>query len=233
MCGRYTLTQPLPFVEEHFRLERLDSEILERYRPRYNIAPGQDVLAIVSAPESPAQSPTRRARWFRWGLVPHWAKDERIGYKLINARSETVAEKPAFRDAFRRRRCLIPADGFYEWKKAGTRKQPYRFQTGSLFAFAGLWERWQPSGEERVVYSCTILTTEANPRVAPIHHRMPVILHPSDYDRWLDPRSPRELLEALLIPYPEEEMEVYPVSDEVNRPVNDGPHLIRPLPLPS
>ena len=243
MCGRYTLTLPLSFVEDHFRLDRLDTEILERYVPRFNIAPGQDVLAIVGslAPEAgpegrrtrPAEAGTRsiirKAGWFRWGLIPHWAQDEQIGYKLINARSETVAEKPAFRDAFRRRRCLIPADGFYEWKKEGTRKQPYRIHTGSLFAFAGLWEKWQPAGEERVVYSCTILTTQANGRVAPIHDRMPVILHPSDYDRWLDPHSPPDQLRALLVPYPEESMEAYPVSDAVNRPANEGPHLIRPV----
>jgi putative SOS response-associated peptidase YedK len=166
----------------------------------------------------------------RWGLIPSWAKDPAMGAKLINARAETVAEKPSFRSAFRHRRCLVVADGFYEWQKQEGKKQPFyfRLQDGQPFAFAGLWESWKdPNGE--VVDSCTILTTEANQLMQPIHDRMPVILASQDYDLWLDPTVQSEQLQNLLQPFPSEAMVSYPVSTKVNKPTNDTPELVNSL----
>jgi len=225
MCGRYTLTQPLPFVEEHFQLRTLAPTVLELYAPRYNIAPGQPVLAVVEAPGG------RRAGWLRWGFIPSWAKDPAIGYRMINARSETVAEKPAFRRAFRARRCLLPADGFYEWQAVGGKKQPYRFRLRSvpLFALAGLWETWTPPDGGEAIVSCTVLTVAANEVVGEVHHRMPAMLAPDQYGAWLDPEADVPTLQSLLRPYPAEEMESYPVSPEVNSAKNDHPGLIEPL----
>ncbi|HEY9656670.1 MAG TPA: SOS response-associated peptidase, partial [Crinalium sp.] len=180
MCGRFSLTQSANALAETFQLETLPE-----WTPRYNVAPTQAVLAIAAAPAH-----SRQVRLFRWGLVPSWAKDLTIGAKLINARAETVAEKPSFRVAFKQRRCLILADGFYEWHRIDRKtKQPYYFQLADRqpFAFAGLWERWQ--GDDTVVETCTILTTQANELLQPIHDRMPVILAPEEYDRWLDPTA--------------------------------------------
>ena len=163
----------------------------------------------------------------KWGLIPSWADDPGIGARMINARSETVAEKPSFRRAFKERRCLIPADGFYEWQRTSGGKQPYylRTKSGRPFAFAGLWESWDGDGSE--IHSCTILTTDANDLVGEVHHRMPVILPPGDYELWLDPdvREPGELL-PLLAPYPANDMEVYQVSRRVNRPSNNDPDCV-------
>ncbi|MCB1056336.1 MAG: SOS response-associated peptidase, partial [Acidobacteria bacterium] len=167
----------------------------------------------------------------RWGLIPHWAKDPSIGNRLINARAETAAEKPAFRSSFSKRRCLVPADGFYEWQKTGGRKQPFYLQLKEHrpFAFAGLWARWKAS-EDETVQSFTLLTTTPNEVAAKVHDRMPVILPPESYDRWLDPElHDREALEALLLPYPAEAMEAYPVSTLVNSPQNDDPRCIEPI----
>jgi putative SOS response-associated peptidase YedK len=163
----------------------------------------------------------------RWGLVPSWADDPGIGARMINARSETAPEKPSFRSAFRRRRCLIPVDGFYEWKRENGSKQPYYFRIdgGRPFAFAGLWESWNKDGEIR---SCTILTTTANDLVEEIHERMPVILPRDRYDAWLDPEAEGEELAALLVPYPGDDLEAYPVSRFVNSPGNDDPRCIEP-----
>jgi putative SOS response-associated peptidase YedK len=170
----------------------------------------------------------------RWGLIPRWAKDPSIGNRMINARAETVASKPAFREAFQGRRCLLPADGFYEWKRCGARKQPMylRMLDGRPFAFAGLWARWRPEGGEPVE-SCTILTTEPNELVADIHKRMPVILPPQDYGPWLDPetRDPARL-SGMLQPYSAEEMIAYPVSTRVNRPEHDDPDCVEPVEAP-
>ena len=166
-----------------------------------------------------------------WGLVPSWAKEEAIGSRLINARAETVTEKPAFRAAFRSRRCLVLADGFYEWQRLGTRKQPYfiSFRDRRPFAFAGLWERWQ-SGSGRSVESCTIITTSANEAVAPVHDRMPVILDPHDHAAWLDTGSKESGdLIHLLRPQPSEAMEAFPVSLLVNNPANDLPACREPV----
>jgi putative SOS response-associated peptidase YedK len=187
--------------------------------PRYNIAPSQPVVTI----RQDAHEPIRKLSTMRWGLVPSWAKDPSIGYKTINARSETVATTASFREPFKSHRCLVPADGFYEWKREGKTKQPYCFEVndGELFAFAGLWERWKsPQGE--VVESCTIITTTPNPLLADIHDRMPVILSPDDYDLWLDPafRNMASVSE-MLKPFDASQMKRYPVSTRVNQVQND------------
>ena len=202
-------------------------------RPRYNVAPGQDV-AVVRAAES-----GRCLAMLRWGLIPAWAKDPKIAWKLINARSETAAEKPSFRAAFRHRRCLIPADGFYEWQREGKTRQPWLFglRDGTPFAFAGLWEQWRipeaaahtgPLAERRpgdAAKTCTILTTAANDTVAPVHGRMPVILPPETWDAWLAGE------EVPLAPYPADAMTAHPVSTLVNRAANEDPRCVEPVTL--
>lgn len=222
MCGRFTL-----FSSEESLARAFGIGGVPELPRRYNIAPTQPVAVVRVAPERRE----RELALLRWGLVPSWAKDPDIGSRLINARAETAAERPAFREAFRRRRCLIPADGFYEWRgRRGGRKQPFfvRLRDGSLFGLAGLWERWR--GEDGgVVESCTVLTTDANAVVAPIHDRMPVIVPPPSYDLWLDPavREPG-LLKPLLRPYPAEEMVAYPIDERVNNPRIDEEGLITP-----
>ena len=221
MCGRFTLRAPASVLAEQFAIFEIPD-----LKPRFNIAPTQPVtVARLSGDE---QAPTRQVATLRWGLVPSWAKDPAIGNRMINARSETVAEKPAYRAAFRRRRCLVLADGFYEWQRAGRAKQPYfiRMRDDSPFALAGLWESWEGPDHSHVE-SCTLLTTEPNELVEPIHNRMPVILAPDDYDRWLDPsiQTP-DPLRRLLAPYPSEPMEAYPVSTHVNSPAHDDPKCI-------
>jgi putative SOS response-associated peptidase YedK len=215
MCGRYTLTRPASEVVEAFHLDQAPL-----FEPRYNIAPTQAVLAVRRIdPTGPPQ-----AILLRWGLVPAWATDLSIGNRMLNARSETVLEKATFRTAFARRRCLLPADGFYEWQTIGRKKQPihFRFRDDRLFAFAGLWERW--GGPDGLVESCTILTTTANDLVRPVHDRMPVILDPEHYDAWLDPRgTDTELLCSWLAPYPATEMLAVPASTHVNNARNEGP----------
>jgi putative SOS response-associated peptidase YedK len=198
---------------EHFRLNSLPP-----MTPRFNVAPTQEV-GVVRQPAG-----QREFVWMHWGLVPRWAKDPKIGSQMINARAETAADKPAFRDAFKRRRCLVVADGFYEWQKTGGKtKQPYyiHMKDGRPFGFAGLWERW---GE---LESCTILTTSPNDLCAPVHDRMPVILGPADYDRWLDPEvSDPAALAPLLDCYPADEMVAEPVSTHVNRVANNDEKCI-------
>jgi putative SOS response-associated peptidase YedK len=194
--------------------------------PRYNIAPTQLIATV-------ANNNREELDLFRWGLVPSWAKDAAIGNRLINARAETLAEKPSFRAAYRRRRCLILADGFYEWQAnpLGGAKTPYlvRLESGGPFAFAGLWEIWSAPDGSRLL-SCTIITTRPNELVAPIHKRMPVILPPEAYDRWLSAEEePSERLQPLLGPYPAEEMVAYPVSRVVNNPANDIPECVIPV----
>ena len=223
MCGRFALFHSAEAIAEAFRVEPIDLP------PRYNIAPSQPVAAIVQL----HNEPKRKLHWLRWGLIPSWAKDPAIGYKLINARAETASEKPSFRSAFKHRRCLIPSDGFYEWQRlegSKSKKQPYYFSLtdNTPFAFAGLWERWE-SKEGDIVETCTILTTDANDLVSPIHDRMPAILSPEDYNLWLDPNFTRsDSLQAMLKPYPAEAMKVYPVSSTVNSPKNDSPECNRP-----
>lgn len=223
MCGRYSQTQPLRKVLPLFGVE--PQEAPADASPRYNIAPTQSV-PVVRASEA-----ERHFAELRWGLIPLWAKDRAIGNRLINARAETVADKPAFRAAFRQRRCLVLADGFYEWRREGNRKQPYYFRRphGEPFAFAGLWERWHsPEGE--LIETCALITTAANERVRPIHERMPVILTGEDCALWLAPAQNPLLLERLLAPSAPELLDCYPVSSAVNRPGNDAPELIAPLP---
>lgn len=226
MCGRYRLTAKERYIRDHFGLDEDPA-----WAPRWNITPTQPVPTI----RQDRKTPKRRFCLARWGLIPYWAKDPSIGFKTINAISETAAERPAFRDAMRRRRCLIPADGFYEWERVGPKeKQPYNFGMAddSLFAFAGLWERWQdPSGE--TIESCTILTTKPNSLVANIHDRMPAILKPEDYELWLDPgvTDPAPVADCLK-PFDARVMKKYAVSIRVNHPENDDPECAREIPLP-
>jgi len=215
MCGRFTRKETIQQLAEQLGLK-----ILPPLSPRYNIAPSQ----LVACVRTSLETHQRECLELKWGLVPSWAKDPSIGNKLINARGETVAEKPAFRKAFKQQRCLILADGFYEWKREGKTKQPYyiRFKDNRLFAFAGLWERWEK--QTLALESCALITTGPNTTMTPIHHRMPVILAAKDYDDWLDPSLHIiAQLNALLRPFPPEEMEAFPVSPIVNNPGNDQP----------
>jgi len=224
MCGRFTLTTPSAELADAFP----EFDLPEAVTTRFNISPGQEVLAILNTGDRAS------CAWLEWGLVPHWARDARIGRKMINARSETLTQKPAFRVPFRMRRCLILADGFYEWKKeAGSaRKNPYyvRLAGGRPFAMAGLWDVWRQS-PDRMVRSCAVITTEANILVRRIHDRMPVILKPEDYGLWLAPSKPLGPDEAgnVFTPFRADSMEAWPVSDRVNVPGHDGPECIRPL----
>lgn len=225
MCGRFAQTHSGKDVAQAFQLA-----VTPELSPRYNIAPSQSVSVIVQS----RRSGDRQHHAKQWGLVPGWSQDLRIGSKLINARAETVAEKPAFRQAFQRRRCLIVADGFYEWQKAaqGQTKQPYLIQLRerSLFAFAGLWERWRSPETDETRFSCTILTTAANAIMTPIHHRMPVILSPSNYDDWLDPTHyNRGELEACLQPYDAAAMQAIAISTAVNSPQNEAAAIQVPI----
>lgn len=217
MCGRYTLTRAERYAQERgLTFDEFD------IRPRYNIAPTQRVAIVFDA--SPAVITSAR-----WGLIPFWAKDEKIGASLINARAETVATKPAFRAAFKKRRCLIPADGFYEWQRVGAGKIPHRIVIGDgdPFAFAGLWETWtNPTGEP--LRSCAIITCTPNALTAPIHDRMPVILPRGSESTWLAPETPAETLASLLTPYPPDSMRAYAVSTRVNIARNDEPANIEP-----
>ena len=221
MCGRFSLFSPGELISRHFGVT-IDHDL----DPRYNIAPTQPVAAVRLTQDSAA----REFTYLTWGLIPSWAKDPKIGSRMINARSETAAEKPSFRAAFKRRRCLIPATGFYEWQRLGERKQPMFIHAadGNPFGLAGLWEIWH-SPDGSVVHSCTILTTEPNELMAPIHNRMPVIIEPEDYSMWLDPGpSPQDALH-LMRPYPAQMMEAYPVSTAVNNPRNENPQCIEPI----
>jgi putative SOS response-associated peptidase YedK len=216
MCGRYTLSTSIDKLAEEFDL----SGSLPDLQSSYNVAPTQEVPAVMEG------NGGRRLEMLRWGLIPSWADDPGIDNRMINARSETVAEKPSFRRAFKERRCLIPADGFYEWQKTNGSKQPFYFRMKDWrpFAFAGLWESWYGDGEIR---SCTILTTAANNLVGEIHPRMQVILPHEVYDLWLDSTvQDRDQLLSLLAPYPTEDMEAHPVSRRVNNPSNNEPQCV-------
>ena len=225
MCGRYVLKAALPDIA---RMLGMDVDLA--LEPSYNIAPTTPV------PACRMEEPDHKAlTLLRWGLIPHWAKQADGGYRMINARAETVAEKPAFRSPLRNRRCLIPADGYYEWKSMQGRKQPYYFsmKDGNPFCFAGLWERWQPA-EGDPIESCAIITTAANALGAEVHHRMPVILAPDDFERWLDPRvTQADDVVPLLAPFPPDAMTVYPVSTLVNNARVDEPRCITPLADPT
>lgn len=223
MCGRYRLTAKERYIAEHFAI---DDEV--EWTARYNIAPTQQVATV----RQDRKEPGRKFALMRWGLIPFWAKDASIAGRTINAVSETAAEKPAFREPMQHRRCLIPADGFYEWKKLDAKsKQPYciTMADDSLFAFAGLWDRWHPPSGE-TIESCTVLTTGANALLRDVHDRMPVILRREDYDLWLDPgvTNPK-LVSELLRPFDARLMKMYPVSTLVNNVKNDSPECAEPV----
>lgn len=221
MCGRFTLSTSVETLREQF-----DLSSFPELAPRYNIAPTQEVVAVRIGLASQA----RELAPLRWGLIPSWADGPAIGARMINARSETVASKPAFRSAFQRRRCLIPADGFFEWQNQKGQKQPFlfRLRNGRPFAFAGLWDCWQHGSQ--AIESCTVLTTQANEVVRPFHDRMPIILPTSAYAMWLDPRVQRpDTLLPLLDAYPADEMIAFPVSMRVNSPRHDDPDCVQSL----
>ena len=217
MCGRYALTSPPEVIAQRFNLLWTPE-----FTPRYNIAPSQMIPVVRETEQG------RELTFLRWGLIPPWAKDPAIGFKLINARAETLADKPAFRSAWRRRHCLIPADAFYEWKPVAGRKQPYciRMADQTPFGMAGLWEHWMdPSGQ--AVESCTVITTEANSLVAALHERMPVILAPGDHAAWLNAGNVEA--QVLLKPFPSDQLICFPVALRVNNVKNDDADCIAPL----
>ncbi len=218
MCGRFALKAPVAELVSRFGLDEAVG-----VAPRYNIAPGTDIPVIRTSPEG-----KRVMHLLRWGLVPHWAKAPTIGAKLTNARSETVAEKPSFRDAFKRRRCLVPADGFYEWKIERRLKQPYYFsmKSGEPFGLGGVWESWRaPDGN--ILRTCCLITTGPNDIMTAVHDRMPVIVAPQDYEDWLTGEV--EVAQDLIRPYPTKEMQAWMVSRRVSRSVEDGLDLINPV----
>ncbi len=257
MCGRFTSTSTADDLAAAFHVDELVAEALPR---RHNVAPTQQIYAVATRPLRPPPAglgpagpdpgpagptagrgrPVRQLGTFRWGLVPWWAKDPSVGSRMINARAEGLATKPAFRHALEARRCLIPADAFYEWQRlpapSGRRegRQPWvvRLRGGQPMALAGLWETWRDPGKPDAgrLRTCTIVTSRANGVVAPIHDRMPVVLAPEAWDRWLDPDVGADGVCDLLVPAPEDLFEVYPVSDRVNNVANDGPELADPLP---
>jgi len=226
MCGRYRLSRRKQIVEAHFSSASGEEDC----NPRYNIAPTQLVPVIRQNPKQPI----RESSLFRWGLIPSWMKDSSGAATMINARSETAGTKPAFRDALKSRRCLIPADGFYEWQRVGKTKQPYCFEVGNaqMFAFAGIWDRWKdPSGN--LVKTCSILTTTPNAVTSAVHDRMPVILDPDSYDLWLDPGvQDASWASELLKPYDAQLMRCYPISTRINHVANDDEECSAPVELP-
>jgi putative SOS response-associated peptidase YedK len=225
MCGRFTLRASPADIAQHFGLDEIPDDLFEE---RFNIAPSQSV-ATVRLDDAGRHT----LRMNKWGLIPAWSKDAKIGFSLTNARAETVAEKPAFRSAFKSKRCLIPADGFYEWRAISAKvKQPYHFARldGGLLGLAGLWERWT-NPESHSVETCTIITTTPNRVTAPVHDRMPVILAPGDYAVWLDARSTADDLLAMLKPYPADEMTAVAVSSYVSNARNQGPQYLLPVPV--
>jgi len=240
MCGRYRLARKKEILAETFDAENEVDRL-----PRYNVAPGQDVPVV----RQDAARPTRSLSLIRWGLIPSWSRDAKAGYKMINARAETVADMPAFRDPFRSRRCLVPADGFYEWTKQGKQKSPFCFSLAddSIFAFAGIWDRWanpnwgnpnkrnpnQTNPDQEWLETCSIITTSANALLSGIHDRMPVILQRDDYDLWLDPGFKKvDDLRDLLKPFPADAMRHYQVSTRVNSVKNDDPACAEEYVLP-
>jgi putative SOS response-associated peptidase YedK len=219
MCGRFSIVKDADDIEARFGV-KIDRKV---YNPVYNAAPSQRLPVVTN-------TDTAQISFFRWGLIPYWAKDASIGYKMINAKAETIAEKPAYRASFRRKRCLVPADGFYEWQKLPSGKQPFRISMSdnSLFAFAGLWDEWKtPEGQS--LCSFTIITTEPNELMLPIHNRMPVILSQAGEKIWMDDRSGVNELLSLLAPYPAELMKAWKVSQAVNYPANNYPDLLLPV----
>ena len=223
MCGRYRLSRRKQIIEEHFDTAQCDDD----WSPRYNIAPTQPVPVIRQNPKEPV----RELSLMRWGLIPHWSRDASIASSTINAKSETAATKPAFRDPLKYRRCLIPADAFYEWKRTATSKQPYCFEVndGDLFAFAGLWDGWKDASGQWIK-TCSILTTTPNTLASAVHDRMPVILHADSYDLWLDPGlTDLQVVSELLKPYDARLMRSYPISTRINHVANDDEECSHPV----
>lgn len=218
MCGRYTLAKPIKTIAQHFAPVQLKTE----HGERYNIAPTQNAPVVILSRER------RELHSMRWGLIPHWIKDPGEGQPQINARSETVHEKPSFKESFRTRRCLIPADGFIEWKTAGKEKRPHYIflESREVFAFAGIWSEWKNASSSLKTYS--ILTTVANSRLAPIHERMPVLLAPVNYDLWLAPDTDFAALRQLFDPFDPEGMGTHEISTAINSYKNDRPDLLNP-----
>jgi len=217
MCGRYTLAAGPEFIAEYFQI---DGPIPE-FQPSWNITPGGDIPVICELPGN-----GRSCSLMHWGLIPHWAKEPNSKYKMINAKAETLKQRPAYRDAYKHRRCLIPANGFYEWQATPQGKQPYYIhrRDEGLLTFAGLWEYWEG---EHLINSCTIITTKANPLLQTIHDRMPVILTEPDYATWLNPgNTDPNLVDPLVRSCDSELLDMYPVSTAVNNPAHDGPELI-------
>jgi len=216
MCGRFNLIATAEQVIDSFRLHRLP-----RYETSYNIPPGQKILTVVQLDDG-----SYKAVYLHWGLIPHWAKDRKISYKLINARAETIAEKPSFKSAYRQRRCLIPATGFYEWQISEQGKQAYCVadQGQQIFAFAGLWEYWEQGTE--TIYSCTIITTAANKLMSPIHQRMPVIIERCNYNQWLNKQTTTETTQQLLVTDGYQSMQLKQVSDWVNSPMHNDKNCL-------
>ncbi len=236
MCGRYTSTSTLDQLAAMYDVDDVRSEPLPE---RYNVAPTQQVYAVaVRRPRADGEKPRRQLGQFRWGLVPSWAKDMSVGNRQINARCETLASKPAYRRALERRRCLIPADAFYEWRPQPDRrgKLPYvvRRADGEPMSFAGLWEVWWHDDDHTgdPLRTCVIVTTRANELLAPIHGRMPAVLAPDDWEAWLDPDRGAADVQGLLRPAPSEWFQTFPVSSLVNNVANEGPQLVTPLPAP-
>jgi len=225
MCGRYSLTTPAEAVRAYF-----DFVEQPNLAPRANIAPRQAVAAVRLGLGEDESDADRHFCWLLWGLIPAWATDAAIGDRMINARAESVAEKPAFRAAFRSRRCLIAADGYYEWRSEDGRKQPYRITLAEspVFAFAGLWERWRDPHSRETVETCAILTSEASAALRQIHHRMPVILAPTDFAAWLNPATKSADAQALIHAQPVREFVTYRVSPRVNNAANDALSLLDP-----
>ena len=230
MCGRYTLSAGHEALARAF-LAEFSKELQASMQPRYNISPGTGILAVLEDRDAGY----RKADVFHWGLVPGWAKDVNIGYKLINARAETIAEKPSFRDAFRYRRCLVPASGFYEWDRRLSPRQPYYFhpREQGFMAMAGVWEYWlHPNGSE--IYSISLITTEANKVMEPIHHRMPVLLPADSWEEWLDPGNVKPQMRSFLKKTEDEDyLAMHPVSLEVNKGTKDSAELLEPVELPA
>ncbi|SET38020.1 Putative SOS response-associated peptidase YedK [Oceanobacillus limi] len=220
MCGRYTLLADELDILQEFDID----QPIDGYHPSYNIAPGQNVLAVIH------DGKEKRAGYLRWGLVPSWAKDEKIGYKMINARSESAHEKPSFKRLMSRKRCMVIADSFYEWKREGKEKQPKRIQLADrkLFGFAGLWDKW--SEGDRDLFTCTILTKDANPFMQEIHHRMPIILPKSRENEWIEPHpwKPEEAHQFLQT-VEDEEFSAYNVTSYVNAAKNNDEACIAPI----
>ena len=225
MCGRFTLRTPTPVLVKTFRIRTVAEDAAD-LPPRYNVAPTQQIAVVRNDDEARHELVN-----MRWGLVPFWAKETSIGNRMINARCETVAEKPAFRAAFRQRRCLVLADGYYEWKKIGSKKQPYwiRMEDERPFAMAGLWESWRDAAakQQKPLLTCTIITTDSNDLTRDLHDRMPVILEPGAWETWLDVSiEDTEHIQSLLRPFESDEMKMEPVSTHVNNARHEGPECV-------